>query len=286
MEMQRDLDQQENNRLTEKVAQLEERIHVAEAKNCDLVARNGVLTKQEQDRALELKVVEQDLSELRARAKGGDDALEDLRSTKDQMAAQMNQMITENANLQAEKNKLSEALKTYRKELEMAGTDRTELEQQLQKLQADYKLEEERLRKRQSEINSLLAENRKYKGEVDEVRQRFGDLSAIEEKLKLCELKEAKIVDLLEALDTNMASTENQLSCYSCSNLLTEATVLVSCGHVLCKDCCQTNGKTCKQCQKQVKGYLENALISDLAAKFTINKDAIETFKKEDFWKK
>ena len=47
MEMQRDQDQQENTRLTEKVAQLEERIHIAEAKNCDLIARNGVLTKQE-----------------------------------------------------------------------------------------------------------------------------------------------------------------------------------------------------------------------------------------------
>ena len=101
--------------------------------------------------------------------------------------------------------------------------EKQDLEQLLKTLQADSKVQEQRLHKRQTEINSLLAENRKYKGEVDDVRQRFGNLDAIEEKLKLSELKSTKIADLLEALDTNMASTENQLSCYTCSGLLTES---------------------------------------------------------------
>ena len=74
--------------------------------------------------------------------------------------------------------------------------------------------------KRHKEINSLLKENKLYKDQVDGIRRKFGDLGEIQNKFDLALMKEQKVSDLLAELDHTMKSTENQLACYKCMNLL------------------------------------------------------------------
>lgn len=44
------------------------------------------------------------------------------------------------------------------------------------RLEKDLELEQEVTKKRHEEINSLLKENTKYKGELDEIRRAFGNM--------------------------------------------------------------------------------------------------------------
>jgi hypothetical protein len=47
----------------------------------------------------------------------------------------------------------------------------------------------------------LLKENNKYKAELDNIRKQFGNMSDIETRIKVAELKEEKINGLLNQLD-------------------------------------------------------------------------------------
>jgi hypothetical protein len=58
-------------------------------------------------------------------------------------------------------------------------------------------LQEEVIKKRHEEINSLLKENTKYKSELDEIRKAFGDMQEIDMRIKVAKLKEEKINGLL-----------------------------------------------------------------------------------------
>ena len=68
----------------------------------------------------------------------------------------------------------------------------------------------------------MLKENGQWKKEVDFIRNKFGTNEEIEESIKMAKLKEQKVFDLLNDLDHNLKSTENQLSCYKCSGILNE----------------------------------------------------------------
>ena len=83
----------------------------------------------------------------------------------------------------------------------------------------------------------MLKENTSFKSEVDTFRNKFGSIEEIAQKLKIADLKETKISELLEHLSINLSSTETQLSCYKCSNLLSEPLVQVPCAHVVCRKC-------------------------------------------------
>lgn len=69
------------------------------------------------------------------------------------------------------------------------------------KLEKDAELQEEVLKKRHEEINSLLKENTKYKSELDNIRKQYGNMNEIETRIKVAELKEEKINGLLGQLD-------------------------------------------------------------------------------------
>lgn len=73
-------------------------------------------------------------------------------------------------------------------------------------LEKDIELQEEVLKKRHGEINSLLKENTSFKNQVDEIRRLYGDLNQIETRLKIATLKEEKINTLLQKLDHVMVS--------------------------------------------------------------------------------
>jgi hypothetical protein len=133
----------------------------------------------------------------------------------------------------------------------------------------------------------LLKENSHFKSEVDTFRNKFGSLDQIASKLKIADLKESKVSDLVENLSTNLSSTETQLSCYKCSNLLSEPLVQVPCAHVVCRKCMkQHEASKCGQCNTAVKGQVWCSLIEDLVNKYTINKDYLEAFKNDKTWLK
>lgn len=62
------------------------------------------------------------------------------------------------------------------------------------------------LKKRHSEINSLLKENTKYKNKIDSIRNKYGDLDEIEQKFNIATLKEEKVNTLLSKLDHVLVS--------------------------------------------------------------------------------
>lgn len=72
------------------------------------------------------------------------------------------------------------------------------------KLEKDLELQEEVLKKRHEEINSLNKENARYKDQLDQIRKQFGDMQEIETRIKVAELKEEKINGLLNQLDQIM----------------------------------------------------------------------------------
>ena len=122
----------------------------------------------------------------------------------------------------------------------------------------------------------MLKENSFMRGELDAI-QKFGSLDDIKRKIDISEQKEKKVNDLLDELELTNKSTENQLSCYSCMNLMQSPVVLTPCAHVVCKDCSKVN--ECPQCKKNVKMLLPCDLIRGLVDKFEVTKDAISTFK-------
>ena len=81
--------------------------------------------------------------------------------------------------------------------------DAIKREQQLEKT---IKEQEETIVKRHKELDSLLASNKMYKNEIDGIRQRFGNLDDIVQKMELAELRESKVNDLLGELEHNMVS--------------------------------------------------------------------------------
>lgn len=77
----------------------------------------------------------------------------------------------------------------------------TEATVKITRLEKEAEAQEEVLKKRHDEIGSLLKENNKYKAELDNIRKQFGNMSDIETRIKVAELKEEKINGLLNQLD-------------------------------------------------------------------------------------
>lgn len=73
-------------------------------------------------------------------------------------------------------------------------------------LEKDIELQEEVLKKRHTELSSLLKENTGFKNQLDEIRRLYGDLDSIETRMKIATLKEEKINTLLSKLDHVMVS--------------------------------------------------------------------------------
>ena len=91
--------------------------------------------------------------------------------------------------------------------------------------------------KRHRELQKLISENNFMTGELDTIKKKYGSLDEIKFKMDVASEKERRVHDLLESIEHTQKSTENQLSCYHCMNLLTEPQILSPCGHVLCTRC-------------------------------------------------
>lgn len=68
-------------------------------------------------------------------------------------------------------------------------------------------------------------------------------------------------------------------------NLFDSPVILNPCGHVMCKKCQVETKKSCAQCSREAKSVIQSDLIKDMANKFAVTKDALETFKNQAFWK-
>ena len=130
----------------------------------------------------------------------------------------------------------------------------------------------------ESQNRTLIQENHHLQQNIAAIREKFGTEAQIQDAFQLATLKDQNVHDLLQDLDNNIKSTENQLSCYKCSNVLQDPVLQFPCCHALCKNCVKKG--QCLQCDKATKGHVEVDMIKDLANKFIINKDKIETFKK------
>lgn len=60
--------------------------------------------------------------------------------------------------------------------------------------------------KRHNDINSLLKENRKMKDDMDYITSQFGTVAEIKQKMDIVNMKEKKINELVDNLDTSIVS--------------------------------------------------------------------------------
>ena len=69
------------------------------------------------------------------------------------------------------------------------------------------------------------------------VEEKFGGVNGIEEVMRIAKMKEQMVGGLVEKLSRMFNSTENQLSCFKCMQLMSDAVMLIPCGHALCRAC-------------------------------------------------
>ena len=63
-----------------------------------------------------------------------------------------------------------------------------------------------RLEKRNKEFNALMKEHKYQKDDIDEITSRFGSLDDIKDRFEVARMKEEKVNDLLNQLDSNLKS--------------------------------------------------------------------------------
>lgn len=101
--------------------------------------------------------------------------------------------------------------------------------------------------------------------------------------VRQAKMKESSISTLINKLDNTLKSTENNLHCLNCFNLMTDPVVVTPCGHAFCNSCVKVSDK-CTSCDLNVKFKMPCAVLSDLTDKFNFNRDAIDSFKSEKLW--
>ena len=156
--------------------------------------------------------------------------IDDLISEKKKLRNQLSEQERNSKDLLKDKNdQIAKYESSYRRYEEAIA--------KISQLEAEAKEAEDLLFKRHKEINSLLKENTAYKNEVDTIRRNYGSLDELNKKFELTKMKEEKINDLLDSLEHTMKSSENQLSCYRCMNILNDPVILSPCAHAVCRDC-------------------------------------------------
>lgn len=88
----------------------------------------------------------------------------------------------------------------------------------------------------------------------------------MDEAIRLAKIKEQSVAGLLQKLDTVLESTESQLSCMKCMQILQDPQVMVPCGHAVCYVC--SKGDTCPCCHKQVNGKVKSDTLEGLSVKY------------------
>ncbi|TNV87373.1 hypothetical protein FGO68_gene4873 [Halteria grandinella] len=277
--------EQENNHQMEELAEVRGRYEEA-LKNMDML-------RKEQDSARSSQGgFEESLQKLKKQIADNERVIQQLSQAKSDMNSKMLQLNKDKNQLEMDASKLKAELKALKDEKEdiekKADAQYKRLEESTMKvmrLEKDLELEQEVTKKRHEEINSLIKENAKYKGELDEIRKAFGNMQEIEARIKIAEVKEEKIFGLLNQLDQIFKSEESNLSCYTCMNMMTDPTVMVPCGHAYCKKCITPGLTDCPQCEKRFTSTAPIKILQDLCTKFVYKRDALSMFKNDSFWK-
>ena len=107
-------------------------------------------------------------------------------------------------------------------------------------------------------------------------------MDKLKELLDIASAKEDKIGELIDKLLKAMDSFENQLSCYSCMQLLHDPCILTPCSHIICASCAKSESK-CPQCNKAIKERLTTketgqSTLKDLVQKYEYTKGLITNF--------
>ena len=106
-----------------------------------------------------------------------------------------------------------------------------------------------------------------YKSQFETIEKEYGGVKGIDETMRIARLKEQTIGNLIKKLSSVFDSTENQLSCFKCMSLMTDAVMLIPCGHALCRTCIKPDDSQqyCPECDKRVTAKSNCAIISDLS---------------------
>lgn len=79
----------------------------------------------------------------------------------------------------------------------------------IKELEETLEEQEKVLIKRHNEINALLKANRLMKDDLDFIRQKYGTVAEIKQKMEIAEMKEKKIAELVGTLDNSIVSNLN-----------------------------------------------------------------------------
>lgn len=79
---------------------------------------------------------------------------------------------------------------------------------------------EEASKKHEREKEELIKQRDSFKRIVDEISEKFGGINAVDEAIRLARIKEDSVAGLLQKLETVLESTESNLSCMKCMNIL------------------------------------------------------------------
>jgi chromosome segregation ATPase len=101
--------------------------------------------------------------------------------------------------MQREKQDAEQKSRNSYRRLEEATKKIKELEESLDE-------QEQVLIKRHNEINSINKENRLMKEDLDFIRQKYGTVAEIKQKMEVAEMKEKKIAELVATLDNSIVS--------------------------------------------------------------------------------
>jgi len=76
------------------------------------------------------------------------------------------------------------------------------------------------IKKGKEESAETIKQRDIFKKLVDEINEKFGGMNAVDEAIRLARLKEESVAGLLSRLETVMESTESNLSCMKCMQIL------------------------------------------------------------------
>lgn len=163
----------------------------------------------------------------------------------DDLIAEKKVLKEENYNLKKDTEQLKQQLTEAKLKFDSNYVRFESSINRLAELEKDYKEQEETLLKRHRDLQKTISENNFLKGELDTITKKYGSLDEIKFKMTVAEEKEKRINKLLDSIELTQKSTENQLSCYHCLNLMNDPVILSPCGHALCRSCLKKTENKC-----------------------------------------
>jgi len=237
-----------------------------------------------------LEDLEAKLKQEQDKLKSEQDSLRAAREAKDFMSQKMGSLLAEKENQIKLKKKAEKLAEELKRELDLTkasalqvreGSD--SLHDKLAEQAKTISEQKEAFKMVKEELEKTRANLQLFQKHIDEVRVEYGGIEGVRSVVKQAKMKEESIATLITKLDNTLRSTENNLHCLKCWNLMTDPVVVTPCGHSFCNGCVKVSD-ACASCDLPIKFKMPCSVLSDLTDKFQFNRDAIESFKSEKLW--